>query len=206
MDTKQKGKIKYNQENILESLGKIVTQTQDTLKHEVFRGDTVIDQLLGSSENTHKVTGELKPGESLSMKDIFKEKSKLEEMKSQITTERGLLEEEKLKVQEKARELKLQLYAIIKEAKRLTDATQGLSKEVKIASVSAPIEPGIYHLIFFEKLLESIYSFRKKIENAQVWLSAVNKRAQKKNYWTSYKKSKGSFLLSAEHYLQRSAG
>jgi hypothetical protein len=72
--------------------------------------------------------------------------------------------------------------------------------------MQAPIEPGVYHLIFFEKLLEFIKSFRKNIGQAKVWLQSSNKRAQKKNYWASYKKHGGKFLLAADHYVSRSAG
>ena len=62
----------------------------------------------------------------------------------------------------------------------LADTTQDLGAEVKVAAMQAPVEPGIYHVIFFEKLLEFVRSFRKKIEEASVWLYASNKRAQKK--------------------------
>jgi len=54
--------------------------------------------------------------------------------------------------------------------------------------------------------LEFMKSFRKKIEDAQIWLHASNKRAEKKNFWSTYKKHGSKFLLSPDHYLQRSAG
>src|SRR4030043_501414 len=60
--------------------------------------------------------------------------------------------------------------------------------------------------ISFEKLLEFVKSFRKKIEESSVWLHATNKRAEKQNYWSKFKKHGGKFLLSADHYLTRSAG
>ena len=72
--------------------------------------------------------------------------------------------------------------------------------------MQAPVEPGVYHVIFFEKLLEFVKSFRKKIEDAAVWLHATNSRAEKKNYWSRYKKHGGKFLLAADHYLTSSAG
>jgi len=72
--------------------------------------------------------------------------------------------------------------------------------------IEAPAQPGVYHIVFFQKVLEFLTSFRKKIEEAATWLSATNKRAEKKNYWSMYKKKGSSFLLSPDHYLQRSAG
>jgi len=65
---------------------------------------------------------------------------------------------------------------------------------------------GKYHLVFFEKILETIQSFRKKIESAGVWLASVNKRTQKKGFWNQYKQQKSSFLLNPESYNARSAG
>jgi hypothetical protein len=72
--------------------------------------------------------------------------------------------------------------------------------------VEVPNNPGIYHVIFFEKILEFLKSFRQKIDQASVWLGSANKRAEKKNYWSMFKKKGSSFLLSPDHYSQRSAG
>jgi hypothetical protein len=69
-----------------------------------------------------------------------------------------------------------------------------------------PANPGVYHINFFEKLLSFMQSFRKKIDEASIWLGTQNKRAEKKNYWSMYKKKGASFLLAPDHYLQRSAG
>jgi hypothetical protein len=127
-------------------------------------------------------------------------------LEKQLVLERKLREEEKVRSERKGNELKLQLQAIIEEVAALAQNTQELAEEVQIATMQAPIEPGVYHLIFFEKLLEFIKSFRKNIGQAKVWLQSSNKRAQKKNYWASYKKHGGKFLLAADHYVSRSAG
>jgi hypothetical protein len=94
----------------------------------------------------------------------------------------------------------------MQEVYELAKTTQGLGEQVEVATMQAPANPGVYHVIFFEKLLEFVKSFRKKIENASLWLHSSNKRAEKKNYWTMYKKKGSSFLLAPDHYLQRSAG
>lgn len=154
-----------------------------------------------------KYSGNLTPGESLQISDVYS--GKLEEnqkLKKQISFERRLREEEKSLMQKKSNELKLELQAVSQEVVSLATATQSLGEEVQIAAMQAPAEPGPYHLIFFEKLLEFIKSFRKKIESASVWLTATNKKAEKKNFWNMYKKKAGSFLLAPDHYLQRSAG
>ena len=114
--------------------------------------------------------------------------------------------EEKRRVEEKGNELRLKLHALMQEIYNLAKTTQGLGEQVEVAAMQAPANPGVYHVIFFEKLLEFIKSFRKKIEDAGIWLQAANKRSEKKNYWAMYKKKGSSFLLAPDHYLQRSAG
>jgi hypothetical protein len=109
-------------------------------------------------------------------------------------------------IERRSNELRLQLKAIMQEVVILAGNTQDLGKEVQLAAMQAPIEPGVYHIIFFEKLLEFIKSFRKKIEEASVWLHISNKRAQKKNFWGRYKQHGAKYLLSGEHYASRSAG
>jgi len=127
--------------------------------------------------------------------------------KKQVSFERRLLEEERVQVEKKTNELRMQLTAIREEILFLAQKTEDLAEETQVAAFQAPVEPGIYHVIFFEKLLEFVKSFRRKIEEASIWLHAVNRRAARKNVWgANYKKSGAKYLLSGEHYLQRSAG
>ena len=102
---------------------------------------------------------------------------------------------EKMLIEKKTQELKIALHALIEEIKALAENTTELSEEIEIVTMQAPVEPGVYHVIFFEKLLEFIKSFRKKIEDASIWLHASNKRAAKMNFWGKYKKHGGKFLL-----------
>ena len=88
----------------------------------------------------------------------------------------------------------------------ISQTTETLSEELQVASTQTVVNPGVYHVIFFEKFLEFLKSYRKKVEEAATWLHASNKRAHKKNYWTKYEKHGSKFLLSADHYLTRSAG
>jgi len=146
-----------------------------------------MEQLFGSIPQK-KYSGEIDPNEGMNIRDVLSGRREEEEkIREQIAIERRLLAEEKQIVQEKTEKLKLQLHALIKEIQSLSKTTQNLSKEAEIASMQVPIEPGVYHLIFFEELLKFIYSFRKKIEDASIWLNSTNKRAQKMNYWGNIK-------------------
>lgn len=207
MDKNQKQKTQKvtKQANALESLKDIGSSTTKSLKKDLLRPEAFMDQIFGPRKRNF--SGEISLGETIELREVFtgelEEKKKLEK---QLLFERRIRQEEEARIQRKTNELKIQLHALREEILALSKDTQDLGEETQIAAMQAPAEPGVYHIIFFEKLLEFIKSFRKKIEEASVWLHATNKRAAKKNYWARYKKLGGKFLLSGEHYLTRSAG
>ncbi len=195
--------------NPLEVMKDVGTATAKQMKDEAGKipGD-FMEQLLGFQPRPKNFSGELIPGEALEVSEVFSGRyEEIQKSRKQVSLERRLLEEEKVQVEKKTNELKMNLHAIRQEILVLAQKTENLTEGVEIAAMQAPIEPGIYHVIFFEKLLEFIKSFRRKVEEAAVWLNAVNIRAAKKNAWgANYKKHGAKYLLSGEHYLQRSAG
>lgn len=208
-----KGKLVKNQRllknsNALESLKDIGGSTVKSLREDLVEKvpQDFLDQVFGTRVQ-RKFSGELTPGETIEINEVFsgqyEEKQKIQK---HLTLERRLREEESIRMEKRTNELKIQLKVLMEEVVVLAEKTQDLGSEVQIAAMQAPVEPGVYHIIFFEKLLEFIKSFQKKVEEAAVWLHASNKRAEKKNYWARYKKHGGKFLLSGEHYLTRSAG
>jgi hypothetical protein len=205
---KQKNLKAIRRQNVLESLKDIGSGTANSLKSDLFEhgSQDFLDQIFGN-KSTKKYSGEISVGESLEIDEVIsgehEEKKKLE---GQLGLERQLKEEERILVEKRGNELRLQLHALTQEVIALAQSTQEMGEEVEIAAVQAPTNPGIYHVVFFEKLLGFIRSFRKKIETASVWLHASNKRAEKRNFWGLYKKHGSKFLLSPDHYLQRSAG
>ncbi len=202
----QKAKI-LRQTNVIEQLKDIGGGATKALKTDLFEktGEEFLSQLFGAREK--KYSGDITPGETLEFSEVFSGKhEENKKLKGQLALERQLGQEEKSRIEKKSNELKLQLHAIMQEVLALAQTTQNIGQEVEIASIQAPVNPGIYHVIFFEKLLEFIKSFRRKMEDASVWLQASNEKALKKNYWGLYKKHGSKFLLSPDHYLQRSAG
>ena len=209
-DKKQTKKTKkvVNQQNVLESLKSIGSSTAGSLKKDLIGQSSkdIIAQIL-RAQKPRKYSGEVSPGESLEFNEIYSGKREENiKLQKQITFERRLRSEEKQQSEKKIGELRVHLQAITVEVQKLASETQGLAEETQVAAMQAPIEPGVYHIIFFEKLLEFIKSFRKKVHEASTWLRASNQRANKKNYWSKYKKHGAKFLLSSEHYLTRSAG
>lgn len=219
MNNKSKSKLKFNTGfvNHLETLkgvSKTATKhakdisatTAKTFNNELVKkipGD-FMDQLFGPSQ---KSSAEFGVGESLEMKEVaFEEQQKRQELERQVSYERKLRREEEVYKERQGNELRLQLQAIMQEVVVITEKTTELAQETKIAAMQAPSEPGVYHIMFFTKLLDFLKSFRKKIENASVWLHSANGRAAKKGWVANYKKSGAKYLLSGEHYLTRSAG
>ena len=194
--------------NIIESLkdigGDFSGQSTDLLKNT---SEDFLKELLGMSRPQIKRSGEMKPGESFEMSSVLNGKEEEnKKLRAQISLERNLSSDEKRLSQEKMQELKMQLQGITAEIGKLAASTGNLATQTEIAMIEVANNPGVYHLIFFEKILEFLQSFRLRIDQASVWLGSANKRAEKKNYWSQYKKKGTSFLLSGESYSQRSAG
>lgn len=210
MDKGQRAKVvsDLRRRNVLEGLKDIGSGTVQSFKKDLLQdtSEKFFKEMFGAPESKN-YSGDLVPGESLELAELLSGKTEEnKKLKRQISLERNLHAEEEAMVERKSDELKLHLHALMQEVLALAKSTQSLGEKVEIAAMQAPANPGVYHIVFFEKLLEFLRSFREKIENASLWLNASNKRAEKKNYWTMYKKKGSSFLLAPDHYLQRSAG
>ncbi len=192
--------------NPLESLRESSTEITKTVSNEVFRpmSKEFMDQILGRKRKFH---GEILPGESIEMRSVLTGKqTETDKLKQQVILERRLREEDRILVERKGNELKLQIEAIKIEVTKLATATPRLSREVDVASFQATASVSMYELFFLQQLFKFIRSFREHIEDAQLWLGTVNARAHKKNVWgANYKKYGAKYLLSGEHYSGRSS-
>jgi hypothetical protein len=207
-DNKKKANLAIRRQNVLESLkdlgGGIFDQAGDLVTDT---SQDFLRELLGLTRKNIKRSGEINAGESIEMNQVLSgEEEENQKLKSKLYLERKLAEEEKIVSQEKTNQLRVELQALTMEVAKVSRSVNTLVEETKVATFQAPAEPGIYHIVFFQKLLEFLQSFRKKIDDAATWLEFSNRRAQKKNFWAIYKKKGSSFLLSPDHYSQRSAG
>jgi hypothetical protein len=207
-DQKKKAQQLRTKQNVLESLkdlgGNTGVQAGDLLKNT---SEDFFKELFGLSVPALKRTGELSAGETLEVSEVISgREEENKKLRAQISLERQLSNDEKRVSQEKSNQLRVELQALMQEVQKVAVSTQNLAEQTQIAAFQVPVEPGIYHINFFQTMLEFLQSFRKKIDLAATWLSSSNKRAEKKNYWAMYKKKGSSFLLSPDHYLQRSAG
>lgn len=206
---KAKSQKQIKTKNVLESINEIGSQFVDTAKNEVkATTDEIFRQLLGQQKNLQeKRSGNINAGNSLNISEVMSgEHEKTQKAEEQLFFERRLFSEEKRESESKIQELRLRLHAVSNEAVKLASSTANLTQEVKVAIMQNPANASEYQISFFENIIKLISDFRKKIDNAVVWMQGASKRAEKKNFWSQYKKKGSSFLLSGETYSQRSAG
>jgi len=204
---KNKTQKQIRTKNVLESINGIGSSVVNTVKDEGKQiSDEFFRQLLGQQKNNlSKQHGEIQPGASVRMNEQARGEAD-KKLQEQIYFERRLSNEESGETNKKLHELRLRLQAIQTEALNLINSTAQLSEEVKTAVLQNVNNASEYQVNFFESIISMIVSFRKKIDNAVDWMQGHSKRAEKKNYWSQYKKKGASFLLSPDHYSQRSAG
>jgi hypothetical protein len=115
--------------------------------------------------------------------------------------------EERVVFTAKEQETKTKVAILLEEVKKLASSIQTLEQKVEVAAVQAPVEPGIYHINFFEKLISFIRSLSQKVEDASLWVASSNTKARKRSfYWGQVQKSGSKFMLSQERYMATQAG
>lgn len=99
-----------------------------------------------------------------------------------------------------------ELQAVRSELKALAQSIQTLSSEVQKAINEAPVNPGVYHVNFFERLRSFLKIMRQQIEDSRSWLTLSTGRKKKMGYWGRYKKHGTQFGLSSERTVATQAG
>ncbi len=198
-------------DNLLESLRDIGDSGFQSVKKDIFEGipQDIFGQIFGQTEKPQrKIQSDIKPGQSIEIDAMLsQEREENKILRQRLAYEERIRQEDNSVIEQKTQSLKLELSALTQEVQNLAKTTQALAQETKIAAIQAPANPGVYHINFFERLRLFITSFRKKIENATLWLQSHNQRAAKKHsFWGQVSKAGSKRLLSPEDYLQRSAG
>ena len=191
--------------NPIEAVRDISSSVAESAKNDFAKGlmTDLWDQMLGTEvrkENaTHQTSGDLEEGQEISLK----KQPKKEENKPQI--EAGwdyageIIHAEKRITQTENRELDARVSQIMIEIKKLTSSSKELEATFREITVERKIvNPGKYHLNFFEWMLSTIRSARMKIEDSKNWASLFASKKGKRDYWTSFKKHGTSFGLSGE--------
>lgn len=198
MDDKKKKQAV--QRNFIESLKDLSGNMIKTTRHDLVGGivKTAGQQLFGLGSFNDPAEFGQAPMNQIENKEKFQWSN--QEITSLRVQERMIFKQAEEEVRLQIEAIRLELIKLIKEA-------QKISEEVKVAAVQAPVEPGIYHVSFFEQLRNLIIFLRKNVCESRNWLATCNSRAKKRNfYWGQVKKSGTKFMLSQERYMSTQAG
>ena len=102
--------------------------------------------------------------------------------------------------------IKEKIDAVRMELKALSQSVKQLQSEITKAVTETPVDPGIYHLNFFERLRSILNIMRQQIDDSRTWLATWNTRKKKMGYWGKYKKHGTQFGLSSERTVATQAG
>lgn len=195
--SQKKKQIHYKNDNVLEALGSVPSGVGKSTVSEVSRiGADIFTSLLGSTPQS----GELRPNEAIEL-------GKPQEQPPQAEPQPMRVEAyPKPNVDVIEMETRKQLDAIRQELKALVASLKNLHQEVQTAVSQEVVNPGIYHINFFEQLKTFIKVLRQQIEDSRVWLQAFSTRKKKLGYWGMFKKHGTTFGLSSERSLATSAG
>lgn len=187
----------YPNDSILESIRDLGSGVGKSVAHDLVGkvGSDALGSLVGSSNRS---SGELRPNESLRFGK--------EDRQQSTPPVRAELQPRMATVRAEEQRIKQQLEAVRLELKALSGSIKGFNQEIERAITSAPVEPGIYHLNFFERLKSLLTVLRQQIEDSRSWLALWTARKKKVAYWGLYKKHGTKFGLSAERTLATSAG
>lgn len=195
--------------NFIEALKDLSSSVKKQAKDATLEtGRGLVDQIFGAPKTSKQPqSGELTPDKPFNFEDFLKSRERqIEHAQKQRFEKR--LREERVIFHHKEEEAKLQIKAIQEELKKLAQATQGLSQEVKKAVFTQTVEPGTYHLSFFNRIRRIIELARKQITESKTWFEAFNHRKKRKQafYWSQVKKSGTKYMLSQERYMATQAG
>lgn len=106
------------------------------------------------------------------------------------------------KDKEMIKQLQEQLRALAREMKTLDNSVKtSISQDV--------VDPGTYHVHFFQQLLNFVFLLRKRVQEANTWIENFNNRSKKQGaFWNQVYSKKGgtAYFLSQEHQVSRNAG
>ncbi len=103
-------------------------------------------------------------------------------------------------------QLKEQIDAVRMELKALAASVKNLNSDIQKTVSEVPVDPGIYHKNFFERIRSVLRALREQVDDSRTWLALYSNRKQKRGYWGMYKKHGTTFGLSNERTLATQAG
>lgn len=187
---------KIANESILESLRSLGSGVGKTVAKDV-TGKIASDALASLFGTPVKKQGEISPNKPVQFQ---KERSPFPGFRRPEMTPRAPF------VHQEEPHLKEQIEAIRGEIKALSASIKSLNTEIGKTVSEEPVNPGIYHKNFFERLRSMLVILREQVDDSRSWLALQNNKKKKMGYWGRYKKHGTQFGLSNERTLATQAG
>lgn len=206
MKSKSKVKQYINQNEVVRDLpGAVAKSLKDDLAEGVVSG--LWNQMLGVEvDKKGKKTpnsGDLKPGEELNLQ----KRAEFQRAEPGIDYAREIIQGERKIRASESHEIKFRIQEIQVELKKLTKTSRELEIEFKdIALETMPVNPGKFHLNFFEWVLSQIRRARMRIEDSAHWVTTMRSKKSQRQYWNLFKKHGTSFGLSGERIVATQTG
>ncbi|MBI3576885.1 hypothetical protein HY086_02525 [Candidatus Gottesmanbacteria bacterium] len=184
-------------DSILESLRSLGGGVGKTVTKDVVgKGASDALRSLFGSLPAQQPQGEFRPNQPI---DFSKERFNPYQMRRPEVIVRPQVKREEVGMKEK-------IDAVRVELKALAQSVKQLRSEITNQVDQTPIDPGIYHLNFFERLRGILKILRQQIEDSRSWLLLWTGRKKKMGYWGRYKKHGTQFGLSSERTVATQAG
>ena len=199
-------------QNPIEAVRDIGASVMDSAKNDLAKGlmTDLWDQMLGTEigkGDNKQASGDLEEGREVTLGKQLKKEEKKQPIEAGWNYTGEIIHAEKRISQTENRELNAKISEIIIELKKLTKSSKELEATFKeIAVEKNPVNPGKYHLNFFEWMISAIRSARMRIEDSKNWAGLFASKKTKKDYWSSFKKHGTSFGLSGERIVATQTG
>lgn len=199
------------EKNLMEAGAEAVTKASSAVVSELQEEWRVsMRQMLGLEDKARQqaqlVEGELKEGEEVS---FAKAREKHAHIEPGIEYAREIIHAESTHLKQENQELRQRLVEIHTELRKITEASKELAvafEDVSKETMNVTVEPGKYHVNFFEWILMTIQSARERIESASTWINAISSKRAKKDFWSLAKSHGTSYSLSSERVVAQQVG
>ncbi len=193
--TQKKRTPVYGSDNVLESLRGVGSAVGKTIVKDVFAksGSDMLQSILGGPVQS----GELKQNQTIEFTPTHVETPTIRPRK--IESFKPMLRSDEAEVKQKIEAIRMEL-------KALSQSIKNLRQEISRTVMETPVDPGIYHLNFFDHLRSYLQAMKENIDYSRTWLAASNNCKAKKVYWGMVKKFGTSFGMSNERAIATSAG
>jgi len=202
--------------NFIEALkdagGSIVKDTAKGITHDLIGGiaqqttDTIFN--LGSTPQNQNQNPQ--ESDTFDFESFMKASEKREQMVRQQMEVKQQYETPAVEIfNQRQMEVEKKIEAIRSELQQLAKAIVSLDQSTQAAISQELVDPGTYHLNFFEKLLKVIQLLKKRVVESRNWANLHAQRSQAKSYYWQQSGSKVSgtkFSLSSERSVVTQTG